>query len=127
MGVRIGHRGEFGRTGEDIATGYLEELGFRVISRNVRYRFGEIDVVARRGDSLHFIEVKTRSEGALVPARESVSLRKTQRIKKAAEAYLAGHPEGRGLDRRFHCHFDLIAIDFAGGFPEIEHIVDAFE
>ncbi len=79
----------FGDAGERVAELVLRERGWRILARNARTRFGEIDLVCHDGRGYVFVEVKTRREGALVPAVEAVTGRKHHRLRGLAEAWLA--------------------------------------
>lgn len=80
-----------GDAGEHIARRALEARGWRVVDRNARTRYGEIDLVCRDGDDYVFVEVKTRREGSFVPAVEAVGPRKLDRLARLAEGWLALH------------------------------------
>lgn len=89
--------GDFGRFGEDLAAGYLERRGFRLVMANFRVPIGrnrkgvqvtgEIDLIALDGDILCFTEVKTRSSEEFTPALTAVDLRKQRQIIRAARVY----------------------------------------
>jgi putative endonuclease len=99
-------RSEVARRGEDAATAFLERIGMRIEARNWRCPAGEVDIVARDGDELVFVEVKTRRSERAGTAEEAVSPTKQRRIVRLAETYLrceGGAPEG-GV------RFDVIAI-----------------
>ncbi len=84
-----------GRAGEEAAGRYLEAQGYRVVERNYRCRSGEIDIIARDGDVLCFVEVKARRTGAYGRGIEAVEARKRQRMRRAAAGYLqrfGSHP-----------------------------------
>ena len=82
-------RSELGQRGEDIAAAYLARQGWTILGRNVRCgRTGEIDIVARRGGILAFVEVKTRSSGRFGTPGEAVTWRKQTRIRALARHYL---------------------------------------
>lgn len=106
-----------GEAGEELAVRYLEERGLRIVERRVRYRFGELDIVARDGKEWVFVEVKTRSGTRMGTAREAFSARKSARMKKAVAEYMRLN----GLDERpIRC--DFLAIDLeADGTPSIAH------
>ena len=72
--------GDLGRFGEAWAVGYLHRLGYRVVERNVRFRSGELDIVAHEGGDLVFIEVKCRRSGAYGTPEESISARRYERL-----------------------------------------------
>jgi putative endonuclease len=79
---------EIGKQGEDIAVRYLEERGYIVMARNYRCAPGEIDIIARKGMCVHFIEVKTRNGSYYGYPSESVGKAKQEKIRRAAQEYL---------------------------------------
>lgn len=110
-----------GSRGERMAARYLKRQGLRVLARNVRAGGGELDLIARDGDTLVFVEVKTRRSGD--PA-EAVTSDKQKTLTRAALAFLRRH---RLLDAQ--CRFDVVAIvwdESQGGPPQIQHLRDAF-
>lgn len=111
---------DLGREGEDFAADYLaREKGFGIVARNWRYRQKEIDIIARDGGTLVFVEVKTRSSND-VPPSELVSYNKIRFLETAAEAYI--RKTGFEGDARF----DLVIIRKTRPGFCIEHIPDAF-
>ena len=110
-----------GDRGERAAARYLRRRGLRVLARGYRTRYGEIDLIARDGDTLVFVEVKARRRG--VPA-EAVTAEKQRRITLAALHFLRRY----GL-LEVRCRFDIVAIVWPDGRgePEIQHIPNAFE
>lgn len=114
-----------GPWGEEKAARFLRLRGWHIEERNFSCRYGEIDLIARRGDVLAFIEVKTRKNDAHGEAREFVTAAKQQRILSAASLYLSERDSG--LQPRF----DVIEIYAPEGadtrFPKIVHIPDAFQ
>ncbi|MDX1580290.1 MAG: YraN family protein [Alphaproteobacteria bacterium] len=93
-----------GRWAESRAAWFLRLKGYRILERNWRHPVGEVDLIARRGGTLVFIEVKARpSEDQ---AREALQPRQQQRILRAAEAWLARNPSCANM----HIRFDLITI-----------------
>jgi putative endonuclease len=99
--------------GEEFAAKTLERNGYRILARNYRTRFGEIDVVAQKGEILAFVEVKTRSANALERPAAAVNAQKRRRLIAAAEEYIQRHPGG--LQPRFDVFEVLIRSkeDFA--------------
>lgn len=95
-----------GREGEEMAARHLAERGATVLERNARTAGGEIDLVARVGATLVFVEVKRRRSAARGAPAEAVTPFKRRRILRAARAWLAAHParEERGV------RFDVVAI-----------------
>ena len=110
-----------GDRGERAAARYLARQGFRIITRGHRSRRGEIDLIAREGNVLVFIEVKTRRAGQ--PA-EAVTPEKQRRLTNVTLEFLKRHGL---LEQR--CRLDVIAIVWADSSrePVIEHIRNAFE
>lgn len=82
-----------GRKGERLAARYLQRKGYRIVARNFHARQGEIDLVCRDGDSLVFVEVKTRTAGGLGLPEDAVNPTKRQRLLRAVAVYLAQLPE----------------------------------
>jgi putative endonuclease len=89
----------FGRLAETLAAWRLRLSGYRIVARGYRVAAGEIDIVARRGRVLVFVEVKARRD--LAAAAEAVRPRQAGRIVRAAEAFVQARPGFRGLDQRF--------------------------
>jgi len=111
-----------GRTGEDAAVQYLLQRGYCILERNYRCRFGEIDLVARDGDTLTFIEVKTRRSRTFGPAAAAVTHTKQRHLIKASQMYMVQHGKRDDL-----CRFDVVTIDMDGQESRIELIKDAFQ
>jgi putative endonuclease len=111
-----------GNLGEDAAARYLESRGMRVLDRNWRYRQWELDLVCRDGDTLVFVEVKTRGRGALGTPADGLDRTKQARLAKAAARYLSA----KGLWDE-PCRFDLAAVTDAGTSMDVEHIENAFD
>ena len=112
-----------GGNGEDIAAAFLRDLGYVILTRNFRKRFGEIDIIAEEGDTLVFVEVKTRSSAAFGSPLEAVDARKQRRMARAALAYLGS--------RKLHdrpARFDVVAVHLQPREkPRIEHVRNAFD
>lgn len=106
-----------------MAARHLKRLGLRVLTKNYSTPRGEIDLIARDGDTLCFVEVKTRREGR--PA-EAVTLAKQRRITEAALRFLKRY---RLLDRDVAIRFDIVAVTWPDGRgrPEVEYWTHAFE
>ena len=113
---------DLGKTGEDLALREIERLGYRCILRNYRCALGEVDLIAADGDTLVFIEIKTRKGKTLTYAKEAVTPRKKRQLSKVALAYLKanGCPDAKA-------RFDVVAINLSGGKSRIEVVKDAFE
>ena len=80
--------GSLGRFGEAWGAGHLQRLGYRVIDRNVRFRSGELDIVAYERGDLVFVEVKCRRSGIYGSPEESISPRRYDRLARAATEYI---------------------------------------
>lgn len=109
------------RTGaryERQAAEYLEKKGYRILERNFYTRYGEIDIIARDGRYLVFLEVKYRRDAGEGHPLEAVDLRKQNKIRKTARFFLQRH----GYRGDEPCRFDVIGI--LGG--ELVHVEDAF-
>lgn len=110
-----------GRWGEEAAADFLRHRGMKIVARNLRTPVGEIDLIARQGKTLVFVEVKTRRGTAFGAPQEAVGPRKQRQIVRAAQWYLAGNG-GHGLQPRF----DVVAVCLEKTGVQVEHIPDAF-
>ena len=110
-----------GRRGEALAAAYLRKKGYCILAAGYRSPYGEIDLIARKGELLCFVEVKTRSSAAVALPREAVDRRKQERLRSAAGFYLAE----KGLD--CPVRFDVAEVYLtAGAGPRIEYLENAF-
>lgn len=111
----------FGKLGEALAAGLLRLKGYRILERRLRGprggAAGELDLIARRGRVLAFVEVKARN--TIEEAVSALSVRQRRRIAHAASGYLARRPELSDL----HIRFDIVVIN-RRGIPQ--HIADAW-
>ncbi|QYJ86393.1 YraN family protein [Shewanella mesophila] len=105
-----------GQQAEDNALAYLEQQGLKLVERNVRYPFGEIDLIMMQGQKWIFIEVKYRQSKQFGGAIQAISRGKIDRLRRAASHYMQRH----NIDAQ--CRFDVVAIDAS----EINWITDAF-
>ena len=112
---------ELGKLGEELAYKKIRRLGYRKIIRNFRCPLGEVDIIAKDGDTLVFLEIKTRKKGSLAYAKEAVDERKKRQLSKVALSYL----KSNDLDN-VKARFDVVAICLEGDEPEIELIKNAF-
>ncbi len=119
-GLRVGSRALRGSAAEVLATRFLEGAGLVLVERNVRCRFGEIDIVARDGDCVVFVEVRLRASSRFGGAAASVDAGKQRRLIAAARWYLSRHP--RLADHP--CRFDVVAL--AGVDGPVDWLRDAF-
>lgn len=113
-------RRRLGERGEDLAVDYLRKKGFRILERNFRCRLGEIDIIARDGGDIVFVEVRSRSSSQYGLAQESINRNKMNRLRRLAGFYLAGRGEGE-----LNVRFDVVAVNWAGQ-EVVTHIENAF-
>ncbi len=111
-----------GIKGEDLATKFLKKKGFRIISRNYKTPLGEIDIIAEDGETLVFVEVKTRTDNSFGLPFEAVDHRKKEKLRKVALYYLKNVRKKDVASR-----FDVLSIRAGDKKSEVEHIIDAFE
>ena len=112
---------QFGRLGEAIAVRHLKQNGYRILARNYRNRFGEIDIVARQGETIVFVEVKARSSARFGSAAAAVDRIKQQKISKVALGYLK---QMRQMDHK--ARFDVVCVGTGADNPRVEIIPNAF-
>lgn len=121
----MGRNNLSGAWGEALAADYLRHKRYTLLAHSYRCRFGEIDLIARKGRYLVFVEVKTRANADFAAAREYVDARKQSRIRTTASVYLAEYPT------ELQPRFDVIEIYAPEGpdteKPEIHHLEDAFQ
>ncbi len=111
-----------GAQGEDDALKYLSGLGYVILARNFKTRFGEIDIVARDHATTVFVEVKRRGSPGHGTAAEFVSPAKMRKVVGAARIYAAKNGLTETLIR-----FDVVAIDVIGGREQLRHHKGAFD
>ncbi len=111
----MGARGE---DAENLAAAFLQQAGLTLVARNYRCRFGEIDVIARDGATLVFVEVRMRSSERYGGAAASITAAKRKKLLRTARCYLAG------VARAPQCRFDALLIN--GNNNSIEWLKNAF-
>jgi putative endonuclease len=121
-------RQRLGRRAEELVADRLAAAGWQILERNARTRHGELDIVARDGRTLVFVEVKAgRRDSRFGPERPILAIdsRKQRRIRRLATAWLAAR---RDLPRYAEIRFDAVGVtlDRAGRPLEVEHIEGAF-
>jgi putative endonuclease len=113
---------ELGADGERAAERHLKGLGYKVLDKNWRCQWGELDLVCARGDLIVFVEVKTRTGDGLTTPADGLTSDKRKRVASAARAYLsAKHFWQRP------CRFDLILVVREDNRMEVEHVPNAFD
>jgi uncharacterized protein (TIGR00252 family) len=113
--------GDHGQRAEDLAAEYLQARGYAVLHRRYRGAGGEIDLVARQGDCLVFVEVKSSWGRTLGRPEDRVSAAKRQHLTRAASRYLQA--QGAGLT----CRFDVVVVEAGAAGPRITHLDNAFQ
>ena len=111
-----------GQIGEDLACRELERRGYAILARRYRRRAGELDIIARDGETLVFVEVKTRKGWQFGWAAEAITELKRRRMVQLAMDYVARH----GL-ARCPCRFDVVSIGFDKGHSTVEVFQNAFD
>ncbi|HKK91029.1 MAG TPA: YraN family protein [Desulfobacteraceae bacterium] len=117
-----GREKELGKRAEQAAWGFLEKKGFRILETNYTTRAAEIDIIARQGDFLVFVEVKSRTSLRRGSPREAVTRSKQKKIVFGAACYIR---ETRADQARVR--FDVVAVLKKGDRFDIEHIENAFQ
>ena len=115
-------RVKLGRRGEELASGFLREAGCRILAANYRCPWGEIDLVARDGAELAFVEVRTRRTATFGSPQESITRRKADHLVAAAQHYLQNHvPENDGEEIPWRIDLVSIRLVDGAGSPQIDY------
>ena len=114
-------RHAFGAAAEQLAVRYLEAHGCVVVERRFRCAGGEVDIVARDGDTLVFVEVKARATQRYGDPAAAVGPGKQRRIAGAARTFLRTR-----CDRAYPCRFDVVCVTTKGGTAKVRWLQDAF-
>ena len=110
-----------GKTGENAAVSHLKKKGYKILARNYRKSYGEIDIIASKDENIAFVEVKTRKSDDYGTPSEFVTLKKQKKIIKTAYTYI----QENDLDAEFT--FDIVEVYLTGRkVRDINHIVNAF-
>jgi putative endonuclease len=111
-----------GKRGEDIAVAYLKKKGYEVLERNYRCLFGEVDIIAKDGDSIVFVEVKSRRSERFGEPQMAVGLEKQRKMSRISLKYLEEK-------RLYPCNarFDVVAVKIFPEGDKVELIQNAFE
>lgn len=110
-----------GREGEDMAAAYLQRMGYSILERNWHNKGRkELDIIALEGNTVVFVEVKTRKAYSLTSPFDAITAEKKHRLTLAADSYI------RMNHLTFSCRFDVIGITGQGESARIEHIQNAF-
>lgn len=112
------HNSKIGKLGEDLATDFLKENGYKVIDRNFYTRYGEIDLIAQRGDEILFVEVKTRSSDKYGYPEQAVDYRKIKHLLLAIKIYFKVN------NLSSFWRLDIISVELNTLTPKIEWFKD---
>jgi putative endonuclease len=107
-----------GRTGEVLASNYLEQKGYTILHTNWKHGRNEVDIIASSHNTLHFIEVKTKAGKGLGTPEQRVNIGKIGRMKQVAEHYLFLHPEWKFIQ------FDIVSITMEEGQKEVYVMIE---
>jgi putative endonuclease len=109
---------QIGKEGETFAASYLLDLGYKVLDLNWRHHHWELDIIASFGNTLHFVEVKTRTSVQYGYPEEHISVKKMKHLKNAACHYHYLHPNYKNIQ------FDVIAINFVSGKDPVVYFIE---
>jgi len=110
-----------GRRVESLVAAYVELLGWSIVARNAREGRGEIDLVARDGREIVFVEVRSRRARGRVSPEESIGAAKRRRLIEAASRWIGRHGAGSSL-----CRFDVVAVELSRAGLMLRHLRGAF-
>ena len=111
---------ELGKKGEQIAIEYLSRNGYQILERNWRYLKAEIDIIAKKGNTLIVVEVKTRSTVNIIRPEEAVNNKKIKLLISAANEYVTQY------NLEIEVQFDIITIHYINNKYNLNHTKDAF-
>jgi putative endonuclease len=113
---------ELGKSGEDVAVEYLKKKKYKIVYKGFRFLRGEIDIIAYDGDTLVFVEVKTRKNSRFTQPEESLTPAKRKQLRKVAQGYLL-----REHIQDVECRFDVLSLSYdeLEGYT-VKHFTDAF-
>lgn len=120
MSKPVNDNQETGKTGETIAREHLETAGYRILETNWRFGKDEVDLIARDGEYMVFVEVKTRQSTTFGQPEDSVNKDKQRFLIRAADAYL------RKNNIELESRFDIVSVLLTSTSPKINHIREAF-
>ncbi|MFM7217246.1 MAG: YraN family protein [Bacteroidota bacterium] len=116
----ISPKSELARKGEQLACDHLQSKGYVILKRNHRIGIGELDIIARHGRDLVFVEVKTRESAFMTDPLKLVPITKQRQVIRLADVYL------KSLTSLERARFDIVIIVHTAQSTEIKHIEDAF-
>jgi putative endonuclease len=116
----VAQHNDLGKKGEEMAVAFLEEQGYEILARNYVFHKSEIDIIARKGDVVCAVEVRTRSSIDFGLPEETVKSKKISNLLQAVNAF------AEDLEDEVEFRFDIIAIVKIGETFDIKHLPDAF-
>lgn len=116
----MGKHNEFGKQGEQLAADFLLEKGYEILARNYRYLNAEVDIIAKKGEILCIVEVKSRNTGFVEDISDSINKKKIKLLIMAADRFVNEH----NLD--IEVRFDVITVIRNQGKFAMEHLKNAF-
>ena len=117
-------RVRLGRLGEDLARRFLRDLGYQILTTNYRCPQGEVDIVARDGEEVVFVEVRTRRSQAFGTPQESLTRPKMRRLVATCQDYLQGYG---GADTNWRIDLVSVRLDQGNRVEEIDHLRHAVQ
>ena len=117
-------RSRLGSSGERLAQEYLGGAGYEILETNYRCQWGEVDIITRDGDSLVFVEVRTRRSTSFGTPEESITKEKAQRLIATAETYLDEHQSSAA---QWRIDFISVEMDHRGRLKPLRHVKNAVE
>jgi putative endonuclease len=118
----LNKRQQFGKKNEALAAKTLKKMGYKIIEQNYQNKIGEIDIIAKDGKTIVFVEVKARKSGKYGNPKSAVNHAKQRKISMVALYYLKANEKMHSKAR-----FDVVAIKAGEGVHEIEVIKNAFD
>ncbi|MBI4034969.1 MAG: YraN family protein [Candidatus Chisholmbacteria bacterium] len=117
-----------GKIGESLAESFLRKKGYKILQRNWRTKWGELDLVVQDGDTVVFVEVKTKRGDWFGTPEEMVNRRKIEKVRRMAEVYLA-RADRKPEQARFTARVDVVAIVLGRGdqVVRMEHYENVYD
>jgi putative endonuclease len=116
--MKSSHRQSLGRKGESIVVSFLEGKNYTIVERNARTPYGEIDIIARQGCAVVFVEVKSRASRSFGPPEISITPKKLEHMRSAAEYYIQVHPD---MATDWRIDVITVLVQPGGSAPQIDH------
>lgn len=113
---------KLGLVGEKLAANHMKNKGYCILDQNYRTKIGELDIIAKKDNSIVFIEVKTRTSNVYGRPSEAVDTKKQKKIRRLSQQYIVY----KNLKENWIYRFDVIEVHIIGKKYKIEHIENAF-